>query len=78
MLATLFINPIELPSWAILWAVLPLCLAASIVYKTVRVSTLDQLPREILHMFAYILAGLIIMGALLYAILAYFGHSTGL
>lgn len=60
-LADLFVHSMSLPSNT-LWFAVPVSLAVAVVYKTLRVRTLRQLPREIALLSAYILAG---MGALM-------------
>ena len=56
--AMLFVNPVSLPSWLCLWLIVPLCVAVSVVYKTVRVHHLSQLPRQVLTLMAYMFLGL--------------------
>lgn len=59
---TIFKNPVVLPFSAHLWFLLPLCIAVSVVYKTIRTHDLRHLPREIGVLVAYMLIGLTIMG----------------
>ena len=64
MMATLFYNPIQLPSGASsLLLILPLVLAVAIVYKTVRTRNLSRLWIEISVLMAYMVAGLVALGA---------------
>ncbi|KPK84681.1 MAG: hypothetical protein AMJ81_05010 [Phycisphaerae bacterium SM23_33] len=65
MIGTLFVNPIEMGRDHI-WLVLPLCAVVALVYKTVRVARLKDLPLQVLGLWAYMLAGLIILGVVLY------------
>lgn len=65
--AMLFVNPVSLPSWLCLWLIVPLCVAVSVVYKTVRVHHLSQLPRQVLTLMAYMFLGLGALGAGLWA-----------
>ena len=65
-LATIFTNPVVLPFNAHLWFLLPLCVAVSVVYKTIRTNDLRRLPREIGMLVAYMLIGLTIMGTALW------------
>jgi hypothetical protein len=58
LLATLFTNPIPL-SGSTLWFVLPLSVVVAAVYKAIRVDSPRQLPREILLLTLYILAGVV-------------------
>lgn len=41
-----------------IWLVLPLCMVLAVVYKTIRVKYLRQLPLQILGLWAYIFVGL--------------------
>lgn len=68
MLATLFHNPIVLSQDHLPWMMLPLCLSVAIVYKTIRVQHLRQLPFRILYLFALIAGGLVLLGAGLWAV----------
>jgi len=70
-IATLFLNPLHLPASATLWLVIPLCAAVAIVYKTLRVIHVRQLPREAGALIVYITAGLIVVGAGLWALQNY-------
>ena len=66
----LFVEPIELGSGHI-WLVLPLCAALAVVYKTIRVKHLKDLPLAILGLWAYLLVGLVILGLSFYLLLEY-------
>ena len=59
MIATLFVHPVTLPYWSQLPLLLPLCLAAAIVYKTIRTEDVAKLPREAGLLMLYIVLGLI-------------------
>lgn len=65
---TIFYNPLILPQNIVLWLLLPLCLSVAVVYKTVRVINLRQLPREIVMLIAYMVGGLIVLGGILWAV----------
>lgn len=67
----LFYYPMSLPSNSLLWMLLPLCLGAAIVYKTIRASDLKRLWLDIVMLFGYIVVGLVLMGAGLVAIVKY-------
>ena len=67
ILAAIFVNPVSLPSWLCLWLIVPLCVAVAIVYKTIRVQHLSQLPRQVLLLLAYMFLGLGALGAGLWA-----------
>lgn len=58
LLAALFTNPQSFSSKG-LWIVIPLSLAVAAVYKTIRADSLRQLPRDILQLALYILAGVV-------------------
>ena len=66
----LFWNPIEMGQDA-LWLVLPLCAVVAVVYKTVRVQTLRQLPMNILGLWLYMLFGLSCLAVALYLLNEY-------
>ena len=42
--------------WA--WLLIPLCLGVSIVYKSIKCRTVDQVPREAMVIFFWILLGM--------------------
>lgn len=62
---TPLVNPIEMGRDHI-WLVLPLCAVVALVYKTVRVTRLKELPLQVLGLWAYMLMGLIVLGVVLY------------
>ena len=68
---TIFLNPAPLPASAILWLVLPLCAAVALVYKTLRVQDVRRLPWVAGGLFLYIAAGLVALGAGLWALVKY-------
>ena len=67
----LFYNPITLSFYHELWLLLPLCAAVGIVYKTIRVTHLGHLARQVLFLMAYMLAGLVILAVALWLIHEY-------
>jgi hypothetical protein len=69
LIATLFVNPITLSNQAVLWLILPLCLSVAIIYKTIRTRNLRRLPLEIASLMAYMVGGLVLLGAVLWGIL---------
>lgn len=71
MLATIFHHPAELSSDDMLWLLLPLCAAVAIVYKTVRTKHLHRLAIETALLVGQMVAGLIALGAGLWAIQEY-------
>ena len=69
--ATLFVSPMSLQTSQTLWLVLPISLSIAIVYKTVRTRRPARVWLEILGAFAYILVGLLVLGACLWLVQAY-------
>jgi hypothetical protein len=67
---TLFVNPVRMGQDS-LWLVLPLCAAAGVVYKAIRVRNLRQLPLQVLGLWAYMLVGLLILCVALYLLQRY-------
>ena len=65
-----FVNPMEL-GINHLWLVLPLCAVLAVVYKTIRVRHLRDLPLQVLGLWAYILVGLLLLGGGFYLLLEY-------
>jgi hypothetical protein len=58
LLGTLFTHPMDVSGNA-LWVVIPLSLAVAAVYKTIRADSIRHLPREIVLLTLYILAGVV-------------------
>ncbi|MDP6545703.1 MAG: hypothetical protein QGH60_17100 [Phycisphaerae bacterium] len=71
MIAKLFVHPHILQFDTILWLVMPLCASVAIIYKTVRVHDLRQLPRQAGTLIILMLAGLFALGAGLWVIHEY-------
>ena len=71
MMAQLFVHPQVLPFDMILWLVLPLCASVAVIYKTIRVHDLRQLPVQAGFLIILMLAGLLTLGAGLWAIHEY-------
>jgi hypothetical protein len=71
MIAQLFVHPQAIPFDMILWLLLPLCASVAIVYKTIRVDNLRQLPRQAGILIIFMLAGLVALGAGLWIIHEY-------
>ncbi|MCE5278039.1 MAG: hypothetical protein ABFD92_05730 [Planctomycetaceae bacterium] len=71
MMAALFYNPVDLPWGLHVWLMLPLCLAVAIIYKTIRVKHLRQLPLAVVGLVCYIVLGLAALGAALAALHAW-------
>ncbi len=71
MIATLFYNPMRLSVGTVLWLVIPLCVAVTIVYKTIRTDNLKRLPVQITFLVGYILVGLAVLGVGLYLVQEY-------
>jgi len=71
MMAQLFVHPQILPFDMILWLVLPLCASVAVIYKTIRVHDLRQLPVQAGILIILMLAGLFTLGVGLWAIHEY-------
>ncbi|MFP4054563.1 MAG: hypothetical protein ACLFV7_11950 [Phycisphaerae bacterium] len=71
LLATLFVHPLDLSSEAVLWLVLPLTLSVAVVYKAVRIKDVRQLPRQVAVLFVQMVAGLVALGLVLWAVSTY-------
>ena len=68
MIARLFVNPMLISWGACLYLVIPLCVVVSVVYKTVRVRYLSDLPKAAGLLVVYMLVGLVGLGAGLWVI----------
>ncbi len=66
----IFKHPVQLGIDHI-WLVIPLCIVLAVVYKTIRVRHLRQLPLQILGLWAYIFVGLATLAAALWLLLEY-------
>lgn len=66
----LFVHPVQMGMNHI-FLVVPLCFVVGIVYKTIRVNNLRQLPLQVLGLWAYMLAGLSILGIAFFLLLEY-------
>jgi len=71
MIAKLFVHPMIIPFNTILWLILPLCVSVAVVYKTIRVRRLRQLPLEAGVLVVYMIGGLLVLGASLWVIHEY-------
>jgi hypothetical protein len=66
MLASYEYTPFRnaLPLWDYWWVLLfPLCLGISIVYKSIRCASMDQVPRQALGLLVFILIVMAMVGA---------------
>jgi hypothetical protein len=61
----IFTQPMELGRDHI-WLVLPLCAVVAVVYKTVRVRYLRDLPKQILSLWLSMAAGLAVLATAFY------------
>lgn len=68
---TIFVNPFPIHTTAVLWLILPLCLAVAIVYKAVRTRDVGRLWIEVAQLALYMVAGLSALGAGLWLIQEY-------
>lgn len=67
----IFTNPMELSPNAALALVLPLCAAVGLVYKTIRVRYLRQLPLAVLWLWVMVVMGLAALGVVFYLLVTY-------
>lgn len=63
ILATLWVNPMQLPTAGQLWFAIPLCLAVALVYKTVRTESLRAIPWQTAKLTAYLLGAMALLTA---------------
>lgn len=63
MLATLFLEPLNLPPKARLWLFFPLVLCIAIVYRATRARTAAELPLPVLRIFFNTSAAMIALAA---------------
>jgi small-conductance mechanosensitive channel len=68
LLATLFINPLICARWTGMLLVLPLSLAVSVVYKTIKCRDLREVPLAVLVSWLTILVGMAVVGVALLGI----------
>ncbi|MCK4624129.1 MAG: hypothetical protein KAV00_02375 [Phycisphaerae bacterium] len=66
----IFKHPIQMGADHI-WLVLPLCMVLAVVYKTVRVKHIKQLPLQILSLWAYIFVGLVSLAVAFWLLVEY-------
>lgn len=66
---TLFHNPAPIgdTNWPLM-LLLPLLVSVAIVYKTIRTDNVRRLPIEIGKLIAYMIGGLILLGAVLWLV----------
>jgi hypothetical protein len=65
MLATLFIQPIEIRGIARIGMLLPLALSIAIVYKTIRCQQIKSIPLASLGLCAMIVSTMLLIGLML-------------
>lgn len=73
VLATLFLNPMPLGRWQSIILLLPLCLAISVVYKTIKCENIREIPLASVVSWVTIVVGMYVVGVallLLYEIMA--------
>jgi len=71
ILASIFHQPMQLSGDCMLWLLAPICASIAVVYKTLRTTNLRRLPLQIAALMAYMLIGLTVLGAGLWAIHEY-------
>ena len=70
-LAALFTHPLPIGYGLQLWLVAPLCLSVALVYKAVRANDMRRFPLQVVLLVLYMLGGLAVLAAGLWAIGAY-------
>jgi len=71
IVGTLFMHPMALEFDSLLWLLAPLCASVAIIYKTVRIEHLRRLHLQVLWLLCYMLVGLVLLGAGLWAVHRY-------
>ena len=71
MLAAVFYNPMAIRTGWVLYLLIPICAAIALVYKAIRIQDIGRFWREFAVLMLYMLLGLASLGALLWAIHAY-------
>jgi len=64
------VTPLEM-GWNHIWLVAPLCAVVAVVYKTIRVERLGELPRQILGLWLYMAVGLTALAVAFYFLVEY-------
>ena len=68
----LFVKPMLLHFYSLLWPLMPLCISVAIIYKTVRIEKLSlRLASEIVRLTVYMAGGLACLGTVLWLITEY-------
>lgn len=70
-IATLFLNPLHIPSSLALWLVIPLCASVAVVYKAIRVHDIRHLPWEVAKLLLYMTGAMAVLGVGLWALVKY-------
>lgn len=65
-LAWLFVNPIDLPSGARLWMLLPLIICVALVYRATRIRTAQKLWKSTITTSVNILVGMLLIAGAFY------------
>jgi len=66
----LLVTPVQM-GWNHIWLVVPLCAMVAVVYKTIRVERLRELPRQVLALWAYMAVGLTALAVAFYFLVEY-------
>jgi hypothetical protein len=67
LLATLFVTGVTLTGGQRFLLLFPLCLSIAVVYKATRCESLRELPRQALELWVTIVAGMFVVGFVLWA-----------
>jgi len=68
LLGLLFVHPLELPSGARLWMLLPLVACVATVYRATRARSARELPRATIITFIQIVVGMVAIAAAFYLV----------
>ncbi|HNX26030.1 MAG TPA: hypothetical protein PKK48_01335 [Phycisphaerae bacterium] len=63
---TIFCNPVALPTSSILWLLLPLTFAVSLVYRAIKTPDADRIWLRTLTTFVFLTAGMAALGVAIY------------
>ncbi|MBW7904475.1 MAG: hypothetical protein LC135_07645 [Phycisphaerae bacterium] len=68
LLGSLFVVPIDLPSWLRLWMFLPLAACIAVVYRATRARSVAEMPRATVLTFVNIVLGMVAIAVAAYGV----------
>ncbi|HMQ16144.1 MAG TPA: hypothetical protein PKC49_09240 [Phycisphaerae bacterium] len=68
LLGSLFVVPIDLPSWLRLWMFLPLAACIAVVYRATRARSVAEMPLATVLTFVNIVLGMVAIAVAAYAV----------